>query len=54
MAPLAGLRRWGVGPAGAPGLEPGECLLVRPDGYVGAVVPLTERDRLEPYLAGMI
>lgn len=34
--------------------RPGEYMLVRPDGYVGAVVPLAEKERLESYLSGVL
>jgi hypothetical protein len=35
------------------GLAPGECVLVRPDGYIGAVVSVDEAASLEPYLAAV-
>jgi 2-polyprenyl-6-methoxyphenol hydroxylase-like FAD-dependent oxidoreductase len=35
------------------GLEPGTWVLVRPDGYIGAIVSSDERHALEPYLAAV-
>src|SRR5215831_11268750 len=35
------------------GLEPGTWVLVRPDGYIGAIVSSDERQALEPYLAAV-
>jgi hypothetical protein len=33
------------------GLSPGDWVLVRPDGYVGAIVSGAEVSALDPYLA---
>ncbi|MFZ0268338.1 FAD-dependent oxidoreductase [Caulobacter sp.] len=63
-APRAGLRIHAVGPdsefqdpddaLGATyGLADGEMVLVRPDGYVAAVIAATDHARLEAYLAGV-
>jgi hypothetical protein len=35
------------------GLSPGDWVLVRPDGYVGAIVSAAEVAALEPYLASV-
>jgi hypothetical protein len=62
IAPRPGLRIHLVGPRGdiiddgghvrdAYGLSPGDWVLVRPDGYVGAIVSGTEVSALDPYLA---
>ncbi|MDB5481755.1 MAG: pcpB2 [Caulobacteraceae bacterium] len=62
IAPRPGLRIHVVGPHGdiiddgghmrdAYGLSPGDWVLVRPDGYVGAVVSGAEVSALDPYLA---
>ena len=61
VAPRAGLRVHAVGPGGdfvdedghfrdGYGLEPGDWVLVRPDGYVGALVSDARVGALEPYL----
>lgn len=34
-------------------LSPGECVLIRPDGYVGAIFDADQTAKLEIYLAGM-
>jgi 2-polyprenyl-6-methoxyphenol hydroxylase-like FAD-dependent oxidoreductase len=62
IAPRVGLRIHLVGPRGdfiddgghvrdAYGLSPGDWVLVRPDGYVGAIVSGAEVSALAPYLA---
>jgi 2-polyprenyl-6-methoxyphenol hydroxylase-like FAD-dependent oxidoreductase len=64
IAPRPGLRIHFVGPRGdiiddgghvrdAYGLSPGDWVLVRPDGYVGAIVSTAEVSALDPYLAGV-
>jgi hypothetical protein len=64
IAPRPGLRIHLVGPRGdiiddgghvrdAYGLSPGDWVLVRPDGYVGAIVSGAEVSALDPYLAGV-
>ena len=61
-APRPGLRIHHIGPDGdvadawghlreAYGLAPGECVLVRPDGYVGATFDADQAGELAPYLA---
>ncbi|MEA3020137.1 MAG: hypothetical protein QOI47_1661 [Actinomycetota bacterium] len=63
-APRPGLRIHIVGPRGdiiddgghvrdAYGLSPGDWVLVRPDGYIGAIVSGAEVAALDPYLAGV-
>lgn len=61
VTPRAGLAIWSVGPTGALldrddmlGLADGRCLLVRPDGYLGAVLPPTAQVQLAPYLARVL
>jgi 2-polyprenyl-6-methoxyphenol hydroxylase-like FAD-dependent oxidoreductase len=62
IAPRVGLRIHHIGPRGdiidegghvrdAYGLSPGDWVLVRPDGYVGAIVSGAEVSALDPYLA---
>ena len=62
MVTLPGLRTHMVGQGGdlsdegghfydAYGLSPGEWALIRPDGYVGAVIAQGDADALAPYLA---
>jgi hypothetical protein len=62
VAPRLGLRIHHFGERGdlvdsdghardAYGLVPGECVLVRPDGYIGAVIPAGETAALDAYLA---
>lgn len=62
LAPRPGLRLHHIGADGdiadawghvrkAYGLAPGECVLVRPDAYVGAVFHADRAAELEPYLA---
>jgi hypothetical protein len=62
VAPRPGLRVHIVGPRGdvldedghfqdAYGLSPGDWVLVRPDGHVGAIVGADDVPALEPYLA---
>lgn len=41
-------------PANQLGLAPGDCLLVRPDGYVGARFAAADADRVGGYLAGVL
>jgi len=64
IAPRPGLRVHVVGPGGdiiddgghmreAYGLSPGGWVLVRPDGYVGAIVSNAEVSALDPYLASV-
>jgi hypothetical protein len=64
VAPRPGLRTYVIGPRGdiaddtghlrdAYGLSPGEWVLVRPDGYVAAVVPTGSVVELDRYLAGV-
>jgi hypothetical protein len=64
IAPRPGLRTHVVGPGGdiiddgrhmrgAYGLSPGDWVLVRPDGYVGAIVSGAEVSALDPYLASV-
>ncbi|HWD68481.1 MAG TPA: FAD-dependent oxidoreductase [Caulobacteraceae bacterium] len=64
IAARPGLRIHVVGPGGdiiddgghmrdAYGLSPGDWLLVRPDGYVGAIVSGAEVSALDPYLASV-
>ncbi|MHB8529593.1 MAG: FAD-dependent oxidoreductase [Caulobacteraceae bacterium] len=64
IAPRPGLRIHVVGPRGdivddgghvrdAYGLSSGDWVLIRPDGYVGAIVSGAEVAALEPYLAGV-
>ncbi len=36
------------------GLSPGDWVLVRPDGYIGAIVASSERAALEGYLDGVV
>jgi len=61
VAPRQGLRIHTVGPRGelidegghireAYGLSPGQCVLVRPDGYVSAVLPAAEGPILDEFL----
>jgi 2-polyprenyl-6-methoxyphenol hydroxylase-like FAD-dependent oxidoreductase len=63
-APRAGLRIHTVGPAGdiidndghfqqTYGLVPGEWVLIRPDGYIGAIVSTTDLAALRDYLDGV-
>jgi hypothetical protein len=63
-APRAGLRIHTVGPAGdiidndghfqqAYGLVPGRWVLIRPDGYIGAIVSSTDLAALRDYLDGV-
>ncbi len=62
--PRPGLHIHNVGPGGALvddapmlrpgyGVEPETWILVRPDGYVGAVVPNDEVERLGDYMTGV-
>ncbi len=64
VAPRAGLHIHAVGPRGdftddeghfrtAYGLTPGDWVLVRPDGYVGAIVSSDNVQALEPYLGSV-
>jgi 2-polyprenyl-6-methoxyphenol hydroxylase-like FAD-dependent oxidoreductase len=64
ITPRAGLRIHFIGPNGdfiddgghareAYGLTPGDWVLVRPDGYVGAIVSGADVSALDPYLAGV-
>jgi 2-polyprenyl-6-methoxyphenol hydroxylase-like FAD-dependent oxidoreductase len=64
VAPRIGLRTHFVGRCAefiddgghvrdAYGLSPGDWLVVRPDGYVGAIVSAAEVSALDPYLAGV-
>jgi hypothetical protein len=64
VAPRCGLHIHAVGPHGdiiddgghvreAYGVSPGDWVLVRPDGYVGAVVSAGEVSALDPYLASV-
>lgn len=64
LAPRPGLRIRIVGPRGdllddgghfkdAYGLSPGEWVLVRPDGYVGAIVGADDMPALQRYMARM-
>jgi 2-polyprenyl-6-methoxyphenol hydroxylase-like FAD-dependent oxidoreductase len=64
IAPRVGLRTHLVGPwadfiddgghvRDAYGLLPGDWMVVRPDGYVGAIVSAAEVSALDPYLAGV-
>jgi 2-polyprenyl-6-methoxyphenol hydroxylase-like FAD-dependent oxidoreductase len=64
IAPRVGLRTHFVGPCAdfidngghvrdAYGLSPGDWMVVRPDGYVGAIVSAAEVSALDPYLAGV-
>ncbi len=61
IAPRAGLRIHAVGPRGdltdddghfrdAYGIASGDWVLVRPDGYIGAIVSSGHKEALEPYL----
>ena len=64
IAPRPGLRVYYLGPHDdvidawgnvrkAYGLAGGECVLIRPDGYVGAVLDADQIQRLEIYLANV-
>src|SRR5260221_323706 len=64
VSPRPGLRIHIVGPSGdiiddgghmreAYGASPGDWVLIRPDGYVGAVVSGNETSALDHYLAGV-
>jgi 2-polyprenyl-6-methoxyphenol hydroxylase-like FAD-dependent oxidoreductase len=64
VGPRAGLRIHTLGPygdilddgehvRGAYGLEPGTWVLIRPDGYIGAIVSGDERPALERYLTAV-
>jgi len=64
VAPRPGLRLHRIGDCGdivdadghfrdAYGLAAGECVLVRPDGYIGAVMPARETAALEAYLTSV-
>src|SRR5262249_39803167 len=64
IRPRAGLHIHTLGPRGdiadegghirdGYGLEPGTWLLIRPDGYIGAIISPNERLALEHYLAGV-
>jgi hypothetical protein len=64
VRPRAGLHVHTLGPRGdmvddvgyvrdAYGLEPGTWVLIRPDGYIGAIVSGDERPALERYLAAV-
>ncbi|HBK45196.1 MAG TPA: 2-polyprenyl-6-methoxyphenol hydroxylase, partial [Xanthomonadaceae bacterium] len=64
VGPRPGLHVHRIGPRGdvvdawghvraAYGLAPGECVLIRPDGYVGAILDADRIARLEIYLARM-
>jgi 2-polyprenyl-6-methoxyphenol hydroxylase-like FAD-dependent oxidoreductase len=62
IPPRPGLHMHHIGPRGnvidtgthirdAYGLAPGECVLIRPDGYVGAIASVSQARELEVYLA---